>query len=128
VTTVPGEPEVGVKVKVVNGGAVNDAAPLSPLGKPVTITEYVPLAPDATVNDPDTTPPDTVQIGFEISMGEEGDDEIVQLVSVASKPDPEITTLVPAPPVVGVKVRGAVTLKTADTEPCSTVLFVNVIV
>jgi hypothetical protein len=86
----------------------------------VTFTKYAPLAPGATVNDPVTTPPATEQTGFEISVGEEGDDEIVQCISPAAKIDPEISTVVPGPPVVGVNKRGIITSKMADKEPCTT--------
>jgi hypothetical protein len=116
VTTVPGEPDVGVKVKVGTGGAVNDATPTSPV-EPVTVTEYEPLAPGATVNDPETTPLDTVHTGFETSVGEEGEDEIIQLVSPAAKPEPETTTVVPAPPEDGVSEIAKAFVKLADTEP-----------
>jgi hypothetical protein len=76
--------------------------PTSPV-EPVTVTTYeMPLAPGATVNDPDTTPPATEQTGFEISVGEGGDDEIEQLpVSPAAKPEPEMTIELPVPAVEG---------------------------
>jgi len=61
VTTVPTVPEGGVKVKLGARGAVNVAVPTSPV-VPVTVTVYAPLALGATVNDPDITPPDIVQI------------------------------------------------------------------
>jgi hypothetical protein len=63
----------------------------------VTVTKYAPLAPGATVNDPETMPPATEQTGFEIRAGEEGDDEIQQLESPAAKPEPEMTTELPVP-------------------------------
>jgi hypothetical protein len=63
--------------------------PKSPV-EPVTVTEYAPLAPVATVNDADTTPPETEQTGFKIRVGEEGDDEIAQFESPAAKFVPEI--------------------------------------
>jgi hypothetical protein len=34
---------------------------------PVTVTVYVPLAPEATLKDPDTNPADTVQVGLDES-------------------------------------------------------------
>jgi hypothetical protein len=66
--------------------------PTSSVGIPVTVTKYEPLAPGATLNDPDTSPPATEQTGFEMTTGEEGDDEIAQLKSPAAKPEPEMTT------------------------------------
>ena len=56
----PTGPEGGVKVKLVARGAVNVPVPMSPV-VPVTITVYTPLAPGATVKDPDKVPPDIVQ-------------------------------------------------------------------
>jgi len=111
-TTVPTGPASGVKVKVRPAEALNDAVPTSP-DVPVTVTEYAPLALDATVNDPDGTPPDTVQTGFKIRVGEDGDDEIVQPESLGEKFDPETTTVVPAPPELGVNVITGVTVKLA---------------
>jgi hypothetical protein len=87
-TTVPTWPELGVNVKVRAPEALNDALPASP-DVPVTTTEYTPLAPDATVNDPVTEPAVTVQVGFKMRVGEDGDDEIVQLESVGEKFDPD---------------------------------------
>jgi hypothetical protein len=70
------------------------------------------------VNDPDTTPPATEQTGLEIRVGEDGDDEIVQLESPAAKPEPEMKTEVPAPPENGVSVIPPVLMKgCADTGP-----------
>jgi hypothetical protein len=88
VTTVPIGPASGVKVKVRAAEAVNDAVPASP-AVPVTVTEYTPLALDATVKDPVIEPAATVQTGFKMRLGEDGDDEIVQLESVGEKFDPE---------------------------------------
>ena len=86
VTVVPTGPEFGLNVKVRTPEALNVTVPASP-DVPVTLTEYDPLAPDATLNDPDTTPPDTVQTGFEIRP--DGDAVIVQPESVKAKFDPE---------------------------------------
>jgi hypothetical protein len=69
---------------------------------PVTATLYVPLAPEATVKEPDTTPPDTEHVGLEMSPV--GDEDIEQLMSAATKFDPETLTLAPAGPEVGEKV------------------------
>jgi hypothetical protein len=88
VTTVPIGPESGLNVRVRAEEAVNDAVPASP-AVPVTVTEYALLAPDATVNDPVTEPAATVQTGFKIRVGDDGDDEIVQLESLGEKFDPE---------------------------------------
>jgi hypothetical protein len=99
VTTVPAGPEVGVNVRLGAMGALNDAMATSPV-EPVIVTKYAPLAPGATVNDPDATPPVTVQTGFEIRVGEEGDDVIAQLVSPEAR-EPETRTEVPAAPVIG---------------------------
>mgnify|MGYP001139469043 CR=1 FL=1 len=115
-TTVPAGPEGGFSVKLGGAGTLNDAMPMSPV-VPVTVTEYVPLASGATVNDPDTTPPATVQTGLDMRGGEEGDDEIVQPVSPAAKPDPVTKTFVPAGPEGGKSVIGSVLKKSADTEP-----------
>jgi hypothetical protein len=51
-------------------------------------------------------------------------------VSLVLKPDPVTTTVVPVGPTLGESVMvGKVTVKTADTEFCSTrLLFVNIIV
>jgi hypothetical protein len=87
-TTVATWPELGVNVKVRAPEAVNDAVPASPC-VPVTVTEYAPLALDATVKDPVIEPAATVQTGFKMRVGEDGDDEIVQLESVGEKFDPE---------------------------------------
>jgi hypothetical protein len=111
-TTVPTWPELGVNVKVRAAEALNDAVPTSP-AVPVTVTEYAPLAPDATVKDPVIEPAATVQTGFKMRAGEDGDDEIVQLESVGEKFDPETTTVVPAPPEVGVNVIPGTTVKLA---------------
>jgi hypothetical protein len=86
--------------------------PKSPV-EPVTVTEYEPVALGATVNDADTTPLATEQTGFEMRVGEEGDDEIVQgkPESPAAKFVPEIMTFVPAGPEAGTNVRPPVTVK-----------------
>lgn len=110
-TTVPTGPEPGVNVKVRPPGALNVAVLASP-EFPVTVTEYAPLAPDGTVNDPDTTPPaPTVQIAFETRS--DGDDEIVQDVSLEEKCVPDTRTVVPAPPELGFNVVVGTTVKLA---------------
>jgi len=81
---------------------VNDACPASPV-IPVTVTVYAPpVAPAATVKDPDTAPaPDIEHNGPEMILL--GDDVIVhEPASPAEKPDPETRTLVPGRPDVGV--------------------------
>ena len=78
---------------VVVGVTVNVALAMSPV-VPVTVTLYVPLASEATVKEPDTTPPDTEHVGLEISPP--GDEYIEQPVSPAAKFDPETVTLAPA--------------------------------
>jgi hypothetical protein len=83
----------------------------------VTVTKYAPLAPGATVNDPETTPPDTEQTEFEISVGMEGDDEIEHVVSPAAKLELEMTTELPAPPEEGESKIPPVLRKLADTAP-----------
>jgi hypothetical protein len=93
--------------------------PTSPV-EPVTVTKYVPLAAGATVNDAVTTPPATEQTGFEMRAGEKGDDEIEQVpVSPAAKPEPVITTELPAPPEEGESEIRPVLRKVgvADTAP-----------
>jgi hypothetical protein len=115
VTDVPNGPEVGVNVIVRAADALNDMEAASP-DVPVTVSVYAPLAPDVTLNDPDMTPPDTVQTGFVTKPA--GDDVIVQPESVKAKFDPEATTLVPAPPELGVNVSPGTTVKLADpTSP-----------
>jgi hypothetical protein len=83
----------------------------------VTVTKYAPLALGATVNDPETTPPDTEQTEFEISIGMEGDDEIEQVVSPTAKLELEMTTELPAPPEEGESKIPPVLRKLADTAP-----------
>ena len=78
---------------VVVGVTVNVALAMSPV-VPVTVTLYVPLASEATVKEPDTTPPDTEHVGLEISPPR--DEYIEQPVSPAAKFDPETVTLAPA--------------------------------
>jgi hypothetical protein len=68
----------------------------------VTVIVYVaPVAPDATVNDPDIDPPPAIlQSGLEMILL--GDDEIVQEpVSPRAKFEPETRTFVPGRPEVG---------------------------
>jgi hypothetical protein len=71
---------------------LNVPMPVSPVF-PVTVTVNVPLDPDATSNDPDIEPPDTVHDGFE--MRPLGDEVMLQLVSPEEKPNPVIVTGVP---------------------------------
>jgi hypothetical protein len=63
------------------------------------------------VNDPDIEPPPSVHTGFEIKPL--GDDVIVQLVSVAVKPDPKTATTVPGLPEDGVNEIDGVTKNVA---------------
>jgi hypothetical protein len=60
-----------------------------------------PIAPDATVNDPATTPADMPQA--ELEMRPFGDEEIRHVVSAGAKLEPETTTTVPVGPEVGDK-------------------------
>jgi hypothetical protein len=99
---------------------------------PLTDTEYAPLAPEATLNDPAAVPPVTVQTGFEIRAGDEGDAEIVQPVSAAAKPEPEMETIVPGCPEVCDKLTegGGVTMNDAPTispvgEPVTATVYVT---
>lgn len=75
------------------------AIPASPPGVPVTITEYAPLDPVATVNEPDSAPPATVHSGVEIRPL--GDEMIEHPVSPAPKFVPVTRTFVPARPEAG---------------------------
>jgi hypothetical protein len=97
-TAVPKAPKTGSRVNVAAPGAVKDACPVSPV-VPVTSTVYGPLAPDATTNDPDSVPPDTVQSGPE--MRPLGVEEIEQPESPKAKFVPVTSTLVPGPPAFG---------------------------
>jgi hypothetical protein len=65
----------------------------------VTATVYDPNAPAATVKDPYTVPLVNVHCGFDMRLF--GDDEIVHVVSLESKPKPETATFVPTGPEVG---------------------------
>jgi hypothetical protein len=103
---------VGLNVSVAAPGTVKGSVATSPVGVPVTMIEYVPLAPDATVNEPDTAPPAAVHSGFE--MRPLGDDVIVQPVSPVLKFEPEMRTFVPARPEVGVTEMPGVTVKLTD--------------
>ena len=85
-------------VLVVTSIPANVALAESPV-VPVTVAVYVPLAPEATVKDPDTTPPDTEHV--ELEMSPLGNEDIEQLESPAAKFDPETSTFVPAGPEVG---------------------------
>jgi hypothetical protein len=106
---VPTKPEFGLNVTVAAPGTVKGSVATSPTGVPVTVRVYVPLAPDATVNDPDIAPPATVHSGLE--MRPVGDDVIVQPVSARAKFEPEMRTFCPARPVVGVTEIPGVTMK-----------------
>jgi hypothetical protein len=74
---------------------------MSPVA-PVTVTVYEPLAPAATMNEPDIVPDATVHTGPE--MRPVGLEEIVQgpLSPGTAKFDPVTKTFVPACPEVGV--------------------------
>lgn len=87
---------------------MNGALPASRLD-PVTMTKYGPVAPDAAVNDPATLPPPTAHVGFEIRPL--GDEDIAQLVSNASNPEPRTATIVPGCPEFGVRVIAGVIRK-----------------
>jgi hypothetical protein len=119
VTTVPEGPTVGFKVKVAAPGTVNVALPMSPV-VPVISTLYGPLVPDATMNDPDITPPATVQSGLEIRPS--GDDKIEQPASAKAKFVPVMRTFVPARPKAGSNEIPGSTVKLAvPTSPASPV-------
>jgi hypothetical protein len=107
VTVVPTTPDTGDRVRV-GVARLNGALPASPL-VPVTVTTYELVAPEATVNDPDITPPASAHTGFEIRPL--GEDEIAQLVSAASNPEPKTVTIVPGCPEVGFRVIAGVTKK-----------------
>jgi hypothetical protein len=77
---------------------------------PVTVNVYEPFAPEATVNDPETIPPEIVHEAVEMSPV--GDEDSVQLVSPATKFDPDTATLFPPGAEVGVRVTAGET-KTA---------------
>jgi hypothetical protein len=99
----------GLNVSVAAPGTVKGSVATSPTGVPVTVRVYVPLAPDATMKEPDIAPLATVQTGLEIRPL--GEDEIVQPVSAMAKFEPEMRTFVPARPVLGVTVMPGVTVK-----------------
>jgi hypothetical protein len=125
VTVVPTKPVFGLSVSVAAPGTVKGSVATSPVGVPVTMTAYVPLAPDATVNEPDIAPPATVHSGFEIRPV--GEDVIVQPVSAMLKLEPEMRTFCPARPEVGVNEMPGVTVKLALPEsPSGTPLRVTV--
>jgi hypothetical protein len=126
VTVVPTKPVFGLKVSVGAPGTVKGSVATSPTGVPVTVIEYVPLAPDATVNEPDIAPRATAHSGFKMRRGELGDDEIAQPVSVGAKFEPEMRTYVPARPEVGVNEMPGVTVNVADAQ--STALPLGVVV
>jgi hypothetical protein len=112
VTTVPTRPVVGLNVSVGAPGTVKGSVATSPTGVPVTMRVYVPLAPDATVNEPDIAVADTVHSGLGLEeMRPLGDDEIVQPVSVGAKFVPVTRTICPARPVVGVTEMPGVSVK-----------------
>jgi len=115
----------GLNVSVAAPGTVKGSVATSPVGVPVTMTAYVPLAPDATVNEPDIAPPATVHNGLE--MRPVGDDVIVQPVSAGlAKFEPEMRTFCPARPEVGVNDMPGVTVKlTLPESPSGTPLSVT---
>jgi hypothetical protein len=61
------------------------------------------------VNDPAILPPAAAHVGFEIKPL--GDEDIVQLVSAASNPEPKTVTIAPGCPEVGFRVMAGVTKK-----------------
>jgi hypothetical protein len=84
---------------------------MSPVA-PVTVTVYGPLAPAATMNEPDIVVAAIVHTGLE--MRPVGLEEMVQgPVSPVAKFDPVTKTFVPACPEVGVIVTVAWTRKLA---------------
>ena len=111
-TAVPTTPDVGAKVKL-GVRRLNTALPTSPL-VPVTKTKYEPVAPEATVNEPDITPPATAHVGFAIRPL--GPEDMVQLVSATEKPEPNTITTVPGAPEAGFRVIAGVTVKLAPTR------------
>lgn len=106
-TGVPTTPDAGDRTRV-GVARLNGALPASPL-VPVTVTVYEAVAPDATVNEPDITPPANAHTGPEIRPL--GEDEIAQLVSAGSNPVPKTITMVPGCPEVGFRVIAGVTKK-----------------
>ena len=91
----------GAKLEIVGGTfvTVNDTLPVSPVD-PVTVTEYRPEdIPDATVNEPDTTPANTVHVDLE--KRPPGDEEIRHVESAKVNPEPETTTADPGAPEIG---------------------------
>jgi hypothetical protein len=99
----------GLNVTVAAPGTVKGSVATSPAGVPVTVIVYVPLAPDATMNEPDIAPLATVQTGLD--MRPVGDDVMVQPVSPVLKFEPEMRTFAPARPVLGVTVMPGVIVK-----------------
>jgi hypothetical protein len=82
---------------------VKKADAVSPAGLPDTMTEYEPAAvPGATVNEAETEPVMTVQVGD--CSRSPGTDESEQAVSVVAKSVPETATIVPMVPESGVRV------------------------
>jgi hypothetical protein len=73
------------------------------------------LARGATVNDPEMTPPDTAQSEFKMKRPL-GDEDTVQLLSVAEKPEAAIETTVQEGPDIGVNVICGVTRNCACAE------------
>jgi hypothetical protein len=116
----------GLNVKVGAGGTLNVALAASPVGVPVTITEYAPLDPVATVNEPDSAPPATVHSGVEINPL--GDEVIEHPVSPGlAKFVPVTRTFVPARPEAGSNERPGMTVKLAvPLSPSATPVRVRV--
>jgi hypothetical protein len=80
---------------------VNTTLPLSPVD-PVTVTESAPEpTPDTIVNEPDTTPANTVHV--ELEKRPLGAEEIKHVVSPEVKPEPVTVTAIPGGPEVGDK-------------------------
>jgi hypothetical protein len=102
----------GLNVSVAAPGTVNGSVATSPTGVPVTVTVYVPLAPDATVNEPDMCVPATVQSAPD-EIKPLGDDEISQPVSPGSKFVPVTRMFIPARPEVGSNEIPGVSVKLA---------------
>ena len=123
-TGVPTWPDVGFKINVGDKPAVNVATPVSPV-VPVTVTVYEPVAPDATMKDPETVPELDITQAALVSRPL-GLEDSVHVVSAAAKFDPETRIFAPVTPDDGVTVTVAVTAKGTEIDPCctSTVLLI----
>lgn len=109
-------PDVGFTINVGDKPAVNVATPVSPV-VPVTVSVYEPFAPDATMKDPETTPPPDIAHAALVSRPLRLEDS-VHVVSAASKFEPETRIFAPATPEDGVTVTVAVTANRTEYDPC----------